>query len=116
MQMQNTDVPIAGIYFSHSRIRPRFSGNGRSLSATLADLATGACAPSSLPRVTIVALSSGRLVSLSNRRLHVFKELLRAHPARLPGGTVRALLRPATAQEEKRLGGPLSLRASLLRA
>lgn len=111
-----TDVSISGVYFSHARIRSRFSGTGHTVRGTLAALAAGVCAPSSLPRPTIISLSSGRLVSLSNRRLYVFKELLRTHPARLPGGTVRAFLRPATAREEKRLGGTLSLQASLPRA
>jgi hypothetical protein len=105
---QVSEVELAQLYFSHSRIRPRFSGSAHTLRATLSLLESGGL--TTLPPITVVVLPSGRLVSLNNRRLWVWKELQREQPERC---RVFARVRDATAAETKRLRGDLCLRARM---
>jgi hypothetical protein len=101
-------LPVSSLHFSHSKVRSRFSGKGCSLLETLAGLSSGAIPFAAIPTITVV-LCGGRFVCLSNRRLHVFKELLRLHPGVLPNGEVPVRLRCATPQEAHRFRGDLAL-------
>ena len=66
------------VRFTHSRVRPFFSGCGRRLQDTLEDLATGRMDIEALPVITILRGADGVFFSLNNRRLWVLKELRRA--------------------------------------
>lgn len=67
------------IRFQHSKIRPTFSGCGRSVTATLQSIRDGALAPEALPPIQVVggAPVDGEerwYYSLNNRRLWVLKQ------------------------------------------
>jgi hypothetical protein len=65
------------VRFAHSRIRPVFSGCGRSLEGTLAEIRSGQTKPSDLPMITVIQgpceQSQTWYFSLNNRRLWVLK-------------------------------------------
>jgi hypothetical protein len=71
------DVDPALIRFAHSRIRPVFSGCGRSLEGTLAEIRAGQTKPSDLPMITVIQgpceEAQTWYFSLNNRRLWVLK-------------------------------------------
>jgi hypothetical protein len=81
-------VDPARIRFQHSRIRPYFSGCGRSVTATLEEIRNGTIQVSDLPPIQVIAGPSNNNVigddknanepwyfSLNNRRLWVLKRL-----------------------------------------
>ena len=60
------------IRFTHSRIRPTFSGCGRTIEQTMNEIRAGAITPADLPRITVIPLEDGEsYCSLNNRRLYV---------------------------------------------
>lgn len=64
------------IRFTHSRIRPFFSGCGRRVEDTLADILDGRMQFEDLPFITVIAMDDGEVFfSLNNRRLWVIKQL-----------------------------------------
>ena len=64
------------IRFTHSRIRPFFTGCGRRVEDTLNDIVDKRMNVSDLPLITvIVGQEDGSYFSLNNRRLYVIKEL-----------------------------------------
>eukprot|EP00928_Gymnodinium_smaydae_P031293 TRINITY_DN23007_c0_g1_i1.p1 TRINITY_DN23007_c0_g1~~TRINITY_DN23007_c0_g1_i1.p1 ORF type:complete len:214 (-),score=16.86 TRINITY_DN23007_c0_g1_i1:267-908(-) len=73
------DVDPARVRFQHSKIRPVFSGCGRSVEGTLEDIRQGKLKPSDLPPIqVIVGPTEGTgdepwYFSLNNRRLWVLK-------------------------------------------
>ena len=73
------DVDVDCVFFTHSRIRPFFSGCGRRLKDTLASIEEGETALETLPQITILATptssNDGLYFSLNNRRLWVLKQL-----------------------------------------
>ncbi|KAL6042499.1 H/ACA ribonucleoprotein complex subunit 1 [Balamuthia mandrillaris] len=81
------EVSPARIRFAHSRIRPVFSGCGRRVEDTLADIREGRTRVEDLPLITVVTVNSEEkgkgkkeeeepwFFSLNNRRLYVFKRL-----------------------------------------
>lgn len=70
-----TEVDPAIIYFSHARIRTTFSGCGRKVEDTLAEIMEGRLKPEALPFITVMLdRATGTYCSLNNRRLWVFKE------------------------------------------
>ena len=64
-----------GVRFTHSRIRPFFTGCGKRISETYQDIAEGRCALEDIPLITVIEGSEGCLFSLNNRRLYLIKEL-----------------------------------------
>jgi hypothetical protein len=88
------DVDPRRIRFAHARIKPMFSGCGRTLDQTLMELREGTTSIASIPKITImvgpVDEETGEpwFFSLNNRRLYVFKQLceegcLEAVPVRI---------------------------------
>eukprot|EP00045_Choanoeca_perplexa_P009735 m.95206 g.95206 ORF g.95206 m.95206 type:complete len:263 (-) comp15010_c0_seq25:1496-2284(-) len=75
------DVDPRRIRFAHARIKPMFSGCGRSLEQTLLELQEGTTKVSAIPKITImvgpIEAETGEpwYFSLNNRRLYVFKQL-----------------------------------------
>ena len=66
------DVNI--IYFTHSRIRPIFTGCNKLISDTLHEIVNGKISIKNIPLITIIE-SNGNYFSLNNRRLYLFKML-----------------------------------------
>ncbi|KAG5189856.1 hypothetical protein JKP88DRAFT_300658 [Tribonema minus] len=71
------DIDPDRIRFAHSKIRPVFSGCGRSLQTTLEEIRSGATKITDLPVITVIEgpseHGSSWYFSLNNRRLWVFK-------------------------------------------
>ena len=64
------------VRFQHSRIRPIFSGCGRSVEATLEEIRQGKLSPEKLPPIQVIAGvgdEEGWYFTLNNRRLWVLK-------------------------------------------
>lgn len=95
------------IYFTHSKIRKKFSGCGRLLEQTLADIQGGVTDVLAIPKIRVI-FDGDRYYSMNNRRLWVFKELKKSgHLAK-----IAVELRNAVSNSEKRLGkNTLSLTA-----
>jgi hypothetical protein len=95
-------VSPAQVRFAHARIKPVFSGCGRRLEDTLADLRAGTTRVEDLPPITVLTHpgdgEEGWLFSLNNRRLWVFKQLhAEGHLE-----TVRVRMRPVKPHEAER--------------
>ena len=63
------------VRFTHSKIRPYFSGCGRKVLDTLADIEEGRMKLEQLPQITVIMGADGHVFSLNNRRLYVLKAL-----------------------------------------
>ena len=61
------------IYFTHSKIRNKFSGCGKYLHETVEELKTKSICIEDIPKITVIKVDS-RFISMNNRRLWVFKE------------------------------------------
>ncbi|CAN0045830.1 unnamed protein product [Ascophyllum nodosum] len=74
-----TDVDPRRVRYAHSKIKPVFSGCGRTIEQTLSEIRNGETKPSDLPMITVlVGPADPRdgetcFFSLNNRRLFVFK-------------------------------------------
>ena len=66
-------VDPARIRFQHARIRPYFSGCGRSVTDTLESIRRGELAPADLPPIQVLRGPDHWYFSLNNRRLWVLK-------------------------------------------
>ena len=66
-----------GIYFTHSKIRPFFTGCGKRIEDTLSEIREGVTLATTLPLITIIPDTNGNYYSLNNRRLYVLKQLKR---------------------------------------
>ena len=62
------------IYFTHSRVRPLFTGCGKSIHTTLNEIEQGATSIDDIPLISVIA-NDGHYYSLNNRRLYLFKIL-----------------------------------------
>jgi len=62
------------IYFTHSRVRPLFTGCGKSIHTTLHEIEKGATSIDDIPLISVIA-NDGHYYSLNNRRLYLFKIL-----------------------------------------
>lgn len=76
LRKAEVDVDPLSVRFTHSRIRPVFTGCGRRLEDTIQDLVDEKLTPDQLPMITIIE-NNGFLFSLNNRRLYVLKHLRR---------------------------------------
>ena len=69
------EVDPRNVRFTHSKIRPQFSGCGKLLEETLAEIVSGKLRPEDLPMITVHLLEDGQTYcSLNNRRLWIFKQ------------------------------------------
>eukprot|EP00611_Tribonema_gayanum_P008481 TRINITY_DN1801_c6_g1_i1.p1 TRINITY_DN1801_c6_g1~~TRINITY_DN1801_c6_g1_i1.p1 ORF type:complete len:189 (-),score=35.78 TRINITY_DN1801_c6_g1_i1:497-1063(-) len=99
------DIDPDRIRFAHSKIRPVFSGCGRSLQTTLEEIRSGATKITDLPAITVIEgpseHGSAWYFSLNNRRLWVLKACKRE--GLLGGeGTVKVRVRGAKDHELER--------------
>lgn len=93
------DIDPDCIRFTHARIRPYFTGCGRRVEDTLADIIAGRMSIEDLPKITVI-LNQGTYFSLNNRRLYVLKDLrLRGL---LPGNMIAARVKEALEREKDR--------------
>lgn len=114
-------VPVdpSRVYFTHSRIRPVFSGCGRAITDTVASLEAGDITVDDLPAITVIASQpdgSPPYFSLNNRRLYTFKTARTRGllAARDPPNTVLARVRPPG--DSKRLREKYSIQRCSLSA
>ena len=93
------DIDPISIRFTHARIRPYFTGCGRRVEDTLADIIGGRLSIYDLPKITVI-LNEGTYFSLNNRRLYVLKEL--RSRGLLEGNTIGARVKVALEREKAR--------------
>src|SRR3546814_893481 len=92
-------IDPAHIRFTHSRIRPFFSGCGRRVEDTMNDILEGRMRFEDLPFITVIAMEGGDVFfSLNNRRMYVIKQLkergfLQTVPVRIKSDAERRKLR-----------------------
>ena len=91
------DIDPECIRFTHARIRPFFTGCGRRIEDTLADIISAKISVNDLPKITVI-LNEGTYFSLNNRRLYVLKEL--RSRGLLKGNTIGARLKVALEREK----------------
>ena len=68
------NIKPSEIYFSHSKINPRFTGCKKLISESLTEITTGATKISAIPKIKLY-VAGDRYISENNRRLFLFKEL-----------------------------------------
>jgi hypothetical protein len=106
--MSNTiELDVLSIYFSHSKIRNRFTGCSKLLQETLDELCIGTLQIAEIPLISVI-YDGSRYFSLNNRRLWVFKEM--AKKGLLTKIAVN-LKKPVTRSELKLCQNQLSLNA-----
>ena len=93
------DIDPDCIRFTHARIRPFFTGCGRRVEDTLADIIAGRMSIHDLPKITVI-LNEGTYFSLNNRRLYVLKDL--RLKGLLPGNVIAARVKEALEREKDR--------------
>jgi hypothetical protein len=93
------EIDPSQVRFTHARIRPFFTGCGRRVEDTLADIIEGRTLLDDLPRITVIA-NDGYYFSLNNRRLYVLKEL--HSRGLLPGGKILVRVKDALTREKER--------------
>lgn len=64
----------SSIYFTHSRIRPQFTGCNKVIADTLLEIVDGVTRIVDIPLITVIE-NQGCFFSLNNRRLYLFKQL-----------------------------------------
>jgi hypothetical protein len=85
------------MHFTHAKVQPFFSGCGRRVLDTLADIVNGRMKVADLPIIQVILADGGYVFSLNNRRLYVLKEL-RARGL-LPDNKVMVRTRPPKKHE-----------------
>eukprot|EP00903_Cladosiphon_okamuranus_P013197 g12309.t1 len=101
------DVDPRRVRYAHSKIKPLFSGCGRTIEQTLCEIRDGKTRAADLPMITVLFgpldPSDGQrwFFSLNNRRLFVFKEC-REEGLLGPTGLVRVRARAMKAHEHER--------------
>jgi hypothetical protein len=93
------EINPANVYFTHSRVRPIFTGCNKHISETLQEIIAGSTAVSDIPLITVIE-NNGHLFSLNNRRLYLFKELMDL--GLLPPEGISCYLKPALEREKLR--------------
>lgn len=71
------DLDPLDIYYTHSKIRPFFSGCGKRIVDTIAEIESGQITANDLPQISVIQDGEGHTFCLNNRRLYVFKHLRR---------------------------------------
>ncbi|KAJ1399087.1 hypothetical protein B484DRAFT_320227, partial [Ochromonadaceae sp. CCMP2298] len=85
------------VRFTHSRVRPYFTGCGKRIEETIAEIVEGLITISDLPLITVIE-SDGQLYSLNNRRLYVIKHIQNLGLI----STVEVFVKPALEREQKK--------------
>jgi hypothetical protein len=91
----------AVIRFTHSKIRPFFSGCGRKIEDTLNDILEGRLTIEQLPLILVLPIN-GEYFSLNNRRLYVMKELRDRGLLNYCGNEVSVRIKTALPKEQLR--------------
>jgi hypothetical protein len=101
------------IYFTHSRVRPFFTGCNKRIEQTFEEIVNGETKVSDLPLITVI-YNEDSYFSLNNRRLFLFKKL--KSEGKLPGGKIMAQLKMPLEREKSRyIPSRCSLQAKLMR-
>lgn len=94
------------IRFTHSRIRPYFTGCGKRVEDTLDDLIHRRIKISDIPIITVIPVKNSRnevvYYSLNNRRLYVFKALATMGLLAAEGNTIRVRVKEPLEREKER--------------
>lgn len=93
------EVDPSDVYFTHSRIRPFFTGVGCAIEHTIAEIAAGKLRVEDIPLVTVLHNGSSYF-SLNNRRLYMLKHL--KERGLLKGGVCKVRLKAMLAREASR--------------
>eukprot|EP01041_Mallomonas_annulata_P009221 gene9221-19119_t len=112
------DVDPSLVRFTHSRIRPRFSGCGRLIQDTIDDLLSGKISIDALPIIAITIAADGHIFSLNNRRLYTIKQVhaLGLLNTRNPPNTIKARVKPLLPRDAERYTiERCSLKATLMK-
>lgn len=96
----STEVDPDEVRFTHSKIRPYFSGCGRKVMDTLQDIIDGRMDVEDLPLITVIVGTDGHIFSLNNRRLYVLKSL--RSRGLLPNNKILVRTKPALPRELSR--------------
>lgn len=100
MVMKSPTIKIdpSVIFYTHSKIRKRFTGCSKLIAETYDEIVSGATLITDIPLIRVI-YSNDRYFSLNNRRLFLFKELQRAGKLM----EVEVELRQPTSKSEIRL-------------
>lgn len=100
------------VYFTHSRVRPQFTGCNKVIADTIAEIVSGQTKIEDIPMITVIE-NDGNYFSLNNRRLFMFKELSRL--GLVPPEGIQCFIKAALEREKQRyLPSRCSLRAKLM--
>jgi hypothetical protein len=103
------------IYFTHSRVRPFFTGCNKRIEQTLDEIREGITKISDIPLITVIS-NDGNYFSLNNRRLYLFKTLKKEGLLTKEKNMIKAHLKPALEREKARyLPSRCSLQAKLMK-
>ena len=94
--MESIEINPDCIRFTHSRIRPFFSGCGKRIEDSILELKSGCTKIEDIPQITVIE-NEGEFYSLNNRRLYMFKFLNRE--GLLPKGVIRVFKKKALDRE-----------------
>jgi hypothetical protein len=87
------------VYFTHSRVRPFFTGCNKRIEDTLEEIVSGTTKVTDIPLITIIP-NEGHYFSLNNRRLFLFKTL--RSRGLLPGNVIQAYVKAPLEREKQR--------------
>jgi hypothetical protein len=101
------------IYFTHSRVRPFFTGCNKRIEDTLQEIIDGVTSVKDIPLITVIP-NEDCFFSLNNRRLFLFKKLRTL--GLLPENKIVAYSKPPLEREKQRyLASRCSLTAKLMK-
>lgn len=84
-------IDPAQIFFTHSKIRYRFSGCGKTIEDTLTELRSGITKVEQIPRITVY-YDGSHYFTQNNRRLFCYKTC--KAEGLLPDGLIEVLVKP----------------------
>lgn len=91
--MALTEIDPDIIYFTHSRIRNRFTGCNKLIDENIEEIKTNKISPNDLPYITVYYdHKSGSYFSQNNRRLYVFKYCKKNNLGSI--NTINVLIKP----------------------
>lgn len=94
------DIDPDIIYFTHSRVRPLFTGCNKRIEQTFEEIRNGETSIEDIPLITVIA-NDGHYFSLNNRRLYLWK-WLKQDGGLEPHNTIRAYLKQPLEREKLR--------------
>jgi hypothetical protein len=101
------------IFFTHSRVRPFFTGCNKKIEETLQEIVTGVTSIKDIPLITVIP-NEDCYFSLNNRRLFLFKRL--REMGLLQNNTITAYAKAPLEREKQRyLPSRCSLTAKLMK-